>query len=266
MSAQPSDKRQNPTRGLNRTTLRWLGLGPSPLVEGIQSGTVDPDRTSASEGAPEWLVTNGLGGYASGTVTGIISRRFHGDLVAALPAPRGRTMMLNHLSTTISTDQGNSRLSEEQAGASDVPMASLREFRLELGLPVWTWEHEGHVIEKRIMLPHRQNTVLITFKRLGGAGSLRISFQPWVNFRPHEGEVSGLIANRYALRVSGGHYEIEDMLDATLPLLRMKVEGARAMFLLGEQNIRNVKYLIEQSRGYDASGDLYSPGTFYVDL
>src|SRR6516165_4511467 len=163
------------------TTLRWTGAGATPSTEGTESVTVNPDVRVPSEGAPEWLVTNGLGGYASGTMTGLITRRFHGYLVAALPAPRGRTMMLNHMSTTISTDQGNARLSEEQAGACDVPMATLREFRLELGLPVWTWEHEGHVIEKRVMLPHRQNSVLITFKRISRAGKLRISFQPWVN-------------------------------------------------------------------------------------
>ena len=45
----------------------------------------------------EWLVTNGLGGYASGTLSGVITRRYHGYLVAALSAPFGRIMMLNHL-------------------------------------------------------------------------------------------------------------------------------------------------------------------------
>src|SRR5579871_7024705 len=49
----------------------------------------------------EWLVTNGLGGYASGTVGGVPTRRYHGLLVAALPAPLGRLMMLNHLSEQI---------------------------------------------------------------------------------------------------------------------------------------------------------------------
>src|SRR5262245_16729960 len=45
----------------------------------------------------EWLVTNGLGGYSSGTVSGAATRRYHGLLIAALPAPLGRVMMLNHL-------------------------------------------------------------------------------------------------------------------------------------------------------------------------
>ena len=49
----------------------------------------------------EWLVTNGLGGYASGTVAGVITRRYHGLLIAALPAPFGRTVMLSHLADEI---------------------------------------------------------------------------------------------------------------------------------------------------------------------
>ena len=49
----------------------------------------------------EWLVTNGVGGYASGTVCGVPTRRFHGLLIAALPAPLGRTMMFNHLEETL---------------------------------------------------------------------------------------------------------------------------------------------------------------------
>jgi glycogen debranching enzyme len=46
----------------------------------------------------EWLVTNGLGGYASGTIAGVTTRRYHGLLIAAMPAPLGRMMMFNHLS------------------------------------------------------------------------------------------------------------------------------------------------------------------------
>src|SRR5437763_14642971 len=57
-----------------------------------------PARQADSEdlnSTREWLVTNGLGGYASGTVSGVLSRRFHGILIAALAAPYGRMMMLN---------------------------------------------------------------------------------------------------------------------------------------------------------------------------
>src|SRR5262245_31338209 len=179
MSSQPDPGRSNPSRVASPTTLRWVGLGAPSTIEGIQCVTVDPDTTVASEGAPEWLVTNGLGGYASGTMTGMVTRRFHGFLVAALPAPRGRTMMLNHVRATISTDEGRARLMEqpdpERIGE---PLATLREFRLELGLPVWTFEHQGNVIQTRIIMPHRQNTVFITCERISGPGKMQFHFDP----------------------------------------------------------------------------------------
>ena len=89
----------------------------------------------------EWLLTNGLGGYASGTVGGVPTRRYHGTLIAALPAPLGRTMMLSYLSErvlfadgTIVAIGGEERKDTELA----MPTATaLEEFRLEAGLPVW---------------------------------------------------------------------------------------------------------------------------------
>src|SRR3954467_15481578 len=54
----------------------------------------------------EWLITNGLGGYGSGTISGMVSRRYHGMLVAALPAPFGRVVMLNHLRETLRFPDG----------------------------------------------------------------------------------------------------------------------------------------------------------------
>src|SRR6185436_19021809 len=155
MSSQPDPTRPDQSRGAAPTTLRWIGVGAPSTIEGSQSVTVNPDISEASAGAPEWLVTNGLGGYASGTMTGLVTRRFHGYLVAALPAPRGRTMMLNHLRAIISTDEGRARLSEQPDPENlSEPLAALREFRLELGLPVWTFEHDGNVIQTRLIMPH----------------------------------------------------------------------------------------------------------------
>src|SRR5438128_5146136 len=85
----------------------------------------------------EWLVANGLGGYASGTVAGVASRRYHSLLIAALPAPLGRMVMLNHLSEMLrlSDDTVVYLGGEERAGgALQLPGAEhLTEFRLECG-------------------------------------------------------------------------------------------------------------------------------------
>src|SRR3954470_16137026 len=88
----------------------------------------------------EWLVANGLGGYACGTVSGAATRRYHGLLVAAHPAPLGRVMMWNHLTeqfrfTDWSTAEVGGR--ERAGGELEVKGADiLSEFRLESGLPV----------------------------------------------------------------------------------------------------------------------------------
>jgi hypothetical protein len=113
MSSQPDPARRTQSRVAAPTTLRWIGFG-APSIEGIQSVTVDPDTTKASEGAPEWLVTNGLGGYACGTMTGLVTRRFHGFLVA--------------LRAIISTEEGRARLLEQPdpEGIGE-PLAKLRE-------------------------------------------------------------------------------------------------------------------------------------------
>src|SRR5438093_4768343 len=92
----------------------------------------------------EWLVTNGLGGYASGTIAGVASRRYHGLLIAALPAPLGRIVMLNHLSELLRLPDASSILlggEERVAGGLALPGAAfLTEFRLEMGLPIWRYE------------------------------------------------------------------------------------------------------------------------------
>src|SRR5881392_3602074 len=86
-------------------------------LEVIQQGWTsdEPKETMVTR---EWLVTNGIGGYASGTIGGACTRRFHGILIAALPAPHARTMMFNHLEEWLTLPDGREwRLSaDEHAG------------------------------------------------------------------------------------------------------------------------------------------------------
>src|SRR6187551_3142798 len=101
---------------------------------------------------PEWLVTNGLGGYASGTISGALTRRYHGLLVAALPAPLGRMVLFNQLSEFLIFNDGTSvRLGFEEQPEPGILRSSLQhlvEFRLEAGLPVWKFVVEGTTLEK----------------------------------------------------------------------------------------------------------------------
>src|SRR5947208_11485904 len=126
----------------------------------------------------EWLVTNGLGGYGSGTISGAITRRYHGLLIAALPAPLGRVVMWSHVSEFLRFGSKDivSLGGEERAGGQlDLRGADfLREFRSEDGVPVWTYHVRDIVLEKRVVLPHLQNTVHISYRVLGGASRPRL--------------------------------------------------------------------------------------------
>src|SRR5690349_19181481 len=99
----------------------------------------------------EWLATNGLGGYASGTISGTVTWRYHGLLIAALPAPFGRMIMLNHLSESLRFPNGQVVQiggAEPNAPAEPAKARSfLTEFRLENGLPIWRFEVDGIVLE-----------------------------------------------------------------------------------------------------------------------
>jgi hypothetical protein len=215
----------------------------------------------------EWLVTNGLGGYASGTLAGVITRGFHGYLVAALPTPLGRVMMLNDLIEKIALPDGTSiQLSGEER--MNAPLRAhgsdyLQEFRLDDGNPVWTFQFGELLLEKRVLMVHRQNTVHISYQ-LKGPGSLKLSLRPSVNFRPHEAPVSTPLAGNYAFTVIEDSFEVSSQ--TNIPPLRLMLYGQQKSLTMDRTRIQEVVYRIEESRGYAAHGDLWSPGYFSVML
>jgi predicted glycogen debranching enzyme len=230
----------------------------------------DVQPSSGDDSAPrrEWLVTNGLGGYASGTVAGVVTRRYHGLLVAALPAPLGRFVMLNHLLERVRLpDRRILWLGDEDevAGPNAADVTNhLVEFRLELGLPVWRYVMEGVTIEKRVLMPHGQNTVHLTYELIEGEGPVRLTLRPSVQFRPYELAVNQSPVQAYTLSATRNRYELSG--GPELPCLRLTVGGNHAALTLDEKGISSVPYQVEQSRGYDAVGSLWSPGYFRADL
>ncbi len=217
----------------------------------------------------EWLVTNGLGGYASGTVTGAATRRYHGLLIAAHPAPLGRIMLLNHLSERFRCpDWSQIRVGgvEKEGGELDIQgIDTLTEFRLELGLPVWRFELCGHVIEKRIFLPHRQNTVHVNYRLVSGSGPIRVKLRVSVHFRGHDDAVTTPNAGPFTLTAKNGRFEVAGEKDH-FPPLRMRLEGTSPALTIADEVVPNVLYRVEEGRGYENIGQMWSPGLFRVML
>jgi len=218
---------------------------------------VSRDDNPTPEARREWLVTNGLGGFASATISGEITRRYHGFLIAALPAPQGRVVMLNDLDVAV--------------GRSDGSLASLRDsgrfvdFTLTMGLPSWRYEIDGMTIEKSVLMPARHNITYIGFRLIGGARAIRLFLRPAVNFRRIEAAVSEPLASGYALTANGRHYEIAA--GSGLPVLRLMISGCDATSFTADGGSRHeCDFVTEEQRGYDARGSLWSPGYFTVEL
>jgi predicted glycogen debranching enzyme len=219
---------------------------------------IDPHLTQ------EWLVTNGLGGYASGTVMGPISRRYHGLLIAALPNPLGRFMMLHGLSERFRMAGKGAVFAgpPDIAGAVRMPMVTPTEFRLESGLPVWVYDLWGSKIEKRIYLPYRHNTTHVEYRYLEGSGAIRLGLRPGIHLRNHDAEVDTEVSHEHVLTARGYRLEIAGGPD--LPVLRLATTP-QTSFTYDPKSIV-LDYLFEKRRGYPSQGSLWSPGYFRTDL
>jgi predicted glycogen debranching enzyme len=211
----------------------------------------------------EWLVTNGLGGYASATVAGAVTRRYHGLLVAALPAPRGRTVMLNHLHEVLQLPDG---ATIALSGIDSVEHRVFESFRLDAGLPVWLYRVDDHVLEKRVLMPHFQNTVVIGYRLLEGAAPLWLHLRPSCHFRSYEAPVDTPVPAPYQLMALEERYELH-ALERDLPPLRFMLHGGGPpAFVLQPHRRTEVTYDIERNRGYPSTGDLWSPGYLRAEL
>ena len=228
-------------------------------------GSTDPAPAELVD--REWIVTNGLGGYASGTLAGVITRGFHGYLVAALPTPLGRLMMLNDLVETVQLPDGTSvQLSGEERLNAPIRAhgaSYLREFRLEDGLPIWIYQIGEVRLEKKVLMIHRQNTVHIHYV-VRGPKHLRLTLRPSVNFRAHEAPVNTPLSGKYALTVLEDSFEISS--GPQMPSLRLMLHGEDRSLTVDRTRFQEVVYRLEASRGYAARGDLWSPGYFTVSL
>ncbi len=144
-----------------------------------------------------------------------------------------------------------------------LPLASLVDFRLEYGLPVWRYDALGTIVDRRISMPHQQNTLHLSYQVSTTEASVRLELEPWIRFRPHDGALDAPVLSPYALTVVDDRYEVGA---DGYPLLRMRVDGAPSPFTIDRKRMRDVRYHLERIRGYDSMGELYSPGFFRMAL
>jgi predicted glycogen debranching enzyme len=177
--------------------------------------------------------------------------------------------MLNHLNEDLLLPSGETLA----LGCHEVPerlhvacAALLEEFVLEDGLPVWRYRTHGITLEKRLLMPHTQNTTIVRYRLLEAAEPVQLRLRPSVHFRSHEAPVSEALYEPYTIGIVGQHYDIGG--EPGLPHLRLRVYGSdgTAAFVIDSAIHPEIVYRIEAGRGYESRGALWSPGYFHAQL
>ncbi len=215
----------------------------------------------------EWLMTNGVGGYASGSLLGVATRRYHGVFVPDLPS-KGRTVMVPRLDDTVETDTKTFALSGVEYADGRLEGDShrcLQGFRREWQTPVWMFNCDGARIEKRVVMPHGQNTVYVQYRLLEGPPVL-LHLRPYVSCRMHDAQLvrSNGHSQPFPLTVTKGQYEVT--MPGGVPPLKLCLRPPCGVFVTDDDVSASVSYRVERDRGSEHVEDLFSPGYFTAAL
>src|SRR5580693_6934849 len=216
----------------------------------------------------EWLETNGLGGFASSTIVGLNTRRYHGLLVAAARPPVGRLVLLSKLEETLFIEGKSFELSSNCYPGVIHPQGFhyLTQFRLD-PFPVFTYEVEGIEMEKSVFMIHGENSVVIHYElrknnRPEVPKNLRLEIRPLIAFRDYHGTTheNGII--NPAVQESSGLASVTPY--HGLPSLHL-AHNAVELRKTGDW-YRNFEYDAERERGLDCCVYLFNPFALCFDL
>jgi predicted glycogen debranching enzyme len=210
----------------------------------------------------EWLVTNGLGGYASGTVSGINTRRYHGLLVASLNPPVQRMVLLAALEEWLITPDGERwPLSAQEYWDGTVypdGFRSLDGVDLDGMLPTFRWAVEGRIIEKRIWMEHGVSRTVLTY-RLASGPPLTLQLRPLFAHRDYHQQRHGQ-----------GGFDMAESRDGWIvdaAGVRSHVEVRPSPLVRSRPDwFWRILHRAERERGLDDEEDLFTPGTIEVSL
>ncbi|MEO1521663.1 MAG: amylo-alpha-1,6-glucosidase [Cyanobacteria bacterium J06633_2] len=141
----------------------------------------------------EWLVTNGIGGYACGTVPGILTRHYHGILIAALEPPVGRMLMVAKLDeSAIYRNQIHALCVNRWADGVVNPEGHhyLEQFYLDGSIPTWRYVFSDAVLIKQLWMAQGENTTYVRYSLHRGNGAVFLNLKALVNYRSHHGGVT----------------------------------------------------------------------------
>ena len=208
----------------------------------------------------EWLEADGLGGFASGTASGVRTRRYHALLLHATTPPTGRMVLVNGVDAFATTAAGRFALSSQRYAPDVIHPDGSSRIASFTADPWPSWEFElsdGTRIAHAVLVEHGTGIVLVAWRLLRGAGPVLLDVRPFLSGRDY-----------HALHHENGAFRFEpEPHDASL--LFRAYDGVPPVQVVGNGNFmsspdwyRNFLYREEYERGLDAVEDLTSPGTF----
>jgi predicted glycogen debranching enzyme len=204
----------------------------------------------------EWLVADGLGGFAMGTVAGLRTRRYHGLQVVATAPPGGRMLGLAALDAVLVVGDARIRLAVHEWASGVIDPAGnalLASFDLEDGVPRWRWQIGDVVLERELAAVHGRPAVVVRHRLVGAPGPVRLELAALATWRDAHGE-----------RFDDGAPEVEALADGFVFENAYRVAGPG--FAPAGEWYRGVRYREEAARGLNDREDLWLAGTFSAEL
>jgi glycogen debranching enzyme len=211
----------------------------------------------------EWLVTNGLGGFACGTVAGANTRRYHGFLMASLRPPVERTLLVAKIELSaqylgIETDLSSN---EFASGAiSGQGFVHLQSFAVQDGIPTWRYAIADALLELRIFMAPGANTSYLRLECLRASAPFKVTLKPLLAYRDYHSHNRG--ARPFQLASDAEQCRVQAFAGARS--YRLSISQGR--FIAAPEWYWNFWHRMEAERGLDATEDLLMPGTFVADL
>lgn len=212
----------------------------------------------------EWLLTNGIGGFACGTIAGLRTRRYHGLLTAATPPPTGRVLVLAEVEAWVEIDSQSYPLTSHWYHGAIHPngMHHLQRFSLH-PCPTHLYTVGKAVVQRQVWLLPSHNAVVVRYTLLAGRPSAKLRLIPLFACRDyHSLTHANSVMDPYAEQVAPGCYRLTPY--PGFPSLFLHADGAS--FIPYPDWYYAFYYPAEAERGLDNTEDLWTPGTLVCDL
>ena len=219
----------------------------------------------AAASSREWLETNGIGGFASGTISGANTRRYHGLLTAATRPPLGRVTVLSKFEETLEINGRSFELSTNQysGGVNPEGYRLLNSFRLD-PFPIWTFVIEEFAIEKRVFMVHGSNATVCRWSISKGSpgADVALVLKPLLSFVDYHGLQHQSPDVGFKYETSGNVVSVTA--NEQMPSLHIHHNGKDIEKTGYWYN--SFAYAIEKERGFDFTEDLFQPFAMRFDL